>query len=573
MPAPRHALKTLLLPLLGLALMTALTLPKAASAAGEPCTITTNTPVIRGTAGTDVICAAAGDSVIYGGPGDDIIRGGDGGDLIIGGQGADTLRGEAGNDWMRGGTNRDCYDGDAGFDTASFASAMPDNSFRFTDPATGLPTLGGVSVDLNSHEVGLDPPPSCDDAVGVGLAKGEGANEEIVSIERVVGSAFPDVMEGGDNFPSTLIGGWGDDLITGLTYTTPDDTLIGENGRDRCQSNVSGSVSVVPCRDAPEGPHRPAGPVVAVDLDFVNRNQERGLVVLGAEGNQVDNLTVTRPSTSTAHVVSSTPITAGTGCTQVSATVVDCSGADLYGYVMVWGDDGGTPANRDALTIGGGWAEFTSLDVNGGPGDDLITGGASDDTLFTGQGGSDLLYGYGGRDALISEGDTIGSTADDTRRRGSDTLDAGDGDDLLVTDNACAGHTLTAGPGMDIIGFARQTNLGLPGSARGVWARLGEGSTNYQAYAIPEPGGCARSTMVPGGEILEGTDQADSYAATTRRTTSGAGKATTSSTGSVAATSSRAIPITTPSTAASETTPPTAATATTPSTATRASTC
>ncbi len=352
-----------------LMLAPALASPAPASASRADCTITTNTPIIRGTARTDIICGAAGDNLIYGGPGDDEIYGGDGGDLMIGGQGTDTLVGENGNDWMRGGTNRDCYDGGAGFDTASFASAMPNNSFRFTDPATGLPTLGGVSVDLNADTFVADPPPSCEYSVGSGRAFGEGENEELVSIERAVGSAFPDVIEGADNSASTLIGGWGDDLITGRTSGAPDDALIGENGRDRCQSNVAGRVSVVSCRDAPEGPHRPPGPIASVDYDPVNRNQERGVVVLGAEGNHVDNLTVTRPNATTVQIEATEPITAGTACVQaVSPTTVNCTGADLAGYVMIWGDDGGTPTNRDTVTIGSQFPEFTSLDLNGGPG-------------------------------------------------------------------------------------------------------------------------------------------------------------------------------------------------------------
>ncbi len=472
---------------------------RPSDAAAAPCTISSNDAVIVGTSQSDVICAGDGANVIYGGLLDDEIYGGGGNDVLIGGHGTDLLHGQTGNDVLRGGTNRDCYVGGDGTDTASFASFTPSGS-----DGSGNPSTGGVRVDLKVGSFGADPPPTCEGFDGTGVAEGEGANEELVGIENIVGSAFNDDLEAADNGSNDIRGAGGDDVLRGHSSGAVDDGLRGESGRDECRNNGV----VVQCTDGPEGSSRPAAPHAYVE----NRGADSGVVVLGRQGSDPDTLAVTRPSSTQVRIDFDEQPTATTSCPRTGALTLTCT-ISAPRYVVSWGDFG-----NDTMSIGTSGILFpieASLDVNGGPGNDVVTGGPDRDILYTGEGGADQLYGNAGTDALISEGDPVGS--------GGDYLAGGDDNDQLVTDNACAGHVLWGGNDTgtgaagDIIGFARQTTLRLPGNARGVWAQLGVGpppgqdplTTAGDAYAIPEPGGCVHSKILGGGEILEGTSQQD----------------------------------------------------------------
>lgn len=472
-----------------LLLLVAVARPDDAAAAA--CTITSNAAVIVGTSQSDVICAGDGDNVIYGGLLDDEIYGGGGNDVLIGGHGTDLLHGQTGNDVLRGGTNRDCYVGGDGNDTVSFASMTPSGR-----DGSGNPSTGGVTADLQVDSFPADPAPSCADFAGTGLANGEGANEELVGVENLVGSAFDDDLEAANTGVNDLRGGGGNDVLRGRSGGAVDDVLRGESGTDECRN----SGVVVACADAPEGASRPAAPHAYVE----SRGADSGVVVLGRQGSDPDTITITRSSSTQVRVDFDEAPTATASCPKTGTLTLTCT-ISTPRYVTAWGDFG-----NDTMSIGAAGSLFpaeASLDLNGGPGDDVLTGGPNADILFTGEGGADQLYGNAGTDALISEGDPVGS--------GGDYLAGGDDNDQLVTDNACAGHTLWGGNDTgtgasgDIIGFARQGTLRLPGSPRGVWAQLGTGATPGDAYAIPEPGGCAHSQILGGGEILEGTNQQD----------------------------------------------------------------
>lgn len=472
------------------AALAALALTAAAGTAppqadAQTCTIQSDAAVIVGTAASDVICGGDGPNVIYGGLLDDDIYGGGGNDLLIGGHGTDLMHGQLGNDVLRGGTNRDCYIGGDGDDTASFASLTPSGADAF-----GSPILSGVTADLTASSFPASPGPSCEGFTGAGVAFGEGYNEELVGIENLVGSALDDDLEAADSGANDLRGGWGDDVIRGRSAGGPsDDGLYGEVGTDECRN----AGVVVACADSPEGAHRPAGPFALVE----SRGADSGVVVMGREGVDADTLAVSRPSGSQVAVSFDEAPSATASCPLTATDTLTCT-ISTPRYVVVWGDQG-----DDSLSVGDVFPDEASIDVNGGPGSDALTGGPNRDNLFSGEGGADQLYGNGHTDALMSEGDPAGS--------GGDVLEGGAGNDQLVTDNACAGHTLWGGPDEDIVGFARQTDVG--GVSAGVRAQLGDGAVAQQAWAIDAGGaeiaGCARSSILGGGEILEGTNQND----------------------------------------------------------------
>ena len=450
-------------------------------------------PVMRGTAASDLICGDSRANLIIGGLLDDEIYGGGGADILLGGHGTDVLDGGSGSDWLRGGDGQDCYEAGVEYarttDTVSFADATPTNEVA----------VSGVVVDLSAPDAVLEGivPPSCElhgiEAPAPGRALGQGPNEELNHIDHIIGSAFDDNITAGTGRVS-ISGSFGDDVLNGVGG---DDSMWGDGGSDTCTNDSLPAT----CIDG-QGTHRYTGAYAFTE----NRGNgtDFGIVVLGAEGISNDTLEVNRSTERQLRVTASSTIGAGQNCRAVNERTVDCE-LSAARYVVVWGD-----AGDDTLTTAGDLSNegHGTLDVNGGPGNDNVTGHGSDDVLFTGEGGADRLTGNGGNDALISEGDPLDGTSN-----GADTLDGGDGDDQLVTDNACAGHTFEGGRGDDILGFARQTQVGEGPLRRGVYATLGEEQTNGRAYAhngLSSPlEGCAISITVPGIETLEGTNQYD----------------------------------------------------------------
>src|SRR5262249_7909763 len=156
------------------------------------------------------------------------------------------------------------------------------------------------------------------------------------------------------------------------------------------------------------------------------------------------------------------------------------------GYVMARGGDG-----NDRITVEDGLAPDTTVDADGGPGNDVLIGSNTiGEGLFGGEvPGSDQLIGNGGDDALISEGGSPSA--------GPDLLSGGDGNDQLASDYPCSGSTFSGGPGDDIAGFARSTI--------GISARIGGPATLTNGTC---PGGTPDS-IAPDLEILEGSRSDD----------------------------------------------------------------
>ncbi|MCV3273872.1 calcium-binding protein [Roseobacter sinensis] len=160
---------------------------------------------IRGGRGFDQITLGSGGSA-WGEQGDDLIHGSNARDFISGGDHDDDLFGWGGNDEMSGGAGDDHIDGGAGFDTASYMDAS-----------------GAVSVFLSFDG---------------GFASGGAGNDQLFSIESVVGSAFGDVISGNDAL-NTLLGGSGNDIIAGNGGT---DIIYGQAGDDDLRGGTGGDI-------------------------------------------------------------------------------------------------------------------------------------------------------------------------------------------------------------------------------------------------------------------------------------------------------------------------------------------
>lgn len=162
---------------------------------------------LTGDAGANRLAGAYGADTLRGGGGDDILTGEVDETRIadqesFGAPGNDQLYGEGGNDVLHGGLGDDLFDGGAGVDTASFERS-----------------LARVNVDLRTSGP---------------QSTGEGS-DTFVSVEKVIGSGFDDVIVGRDGDSGSLaqddrlLGRAGSDILRGGGGS---DQLDGEAGND-----------------------------------------------------------------------------------------------------------------------------------------------------------------------------------------------------------------------------------------------------------------------------------------------------------------------------------------------------
>jgi Ca2+-binding RTX toxin-like protein len=151
-----------------------------------------------------------------------------------------------------------------------------------------------------------------------------------------------------------------------------------------------------------------------------------------------DSLTVSGTRATTVKVSSvgkngaGAAITAATGCTQTSATVVTCPGATFLLATLAGGSDFLGDSTDLEVSLNGG-ANNDRLFAGSGGGS--LTGGAGDDTLKGGP-GADTERGGDGNDR-------VGGGASDT---GRDTLEGGNGFDTLDAADAVSDAKIDCGP-------------------------------------------------------------------------------------------------------------------------------
>ena len=206
--------------------------------------------VIRGLGGNDIICAGQGDDEVYGQGGADTINGEGGLDRLFGGPGRDTVNGGPQNDVISGDSGGDTLNGQAGFDQLDFsASPNPilgemngvfsgwgiDSSAgfeslvgsQFNDALSGTAAvdsingLGGDDLILNTAVIhGLDASNtflggegddtvsyansgsavnvSTDFASDSATVGHTGGTDQLIGVERIIGSDTHDTMVGSD---------------------------------------------------------------------------------------------------------------------------------------------------------------------------------------------------------------------------------------------------------------------------------------------------------------------------------------------------------------------------------------
>lgn len=158
----------------------------------------------------------SGNDQLIGSSGDNRLEGGDGNDVLTGAAGKDTLNGGNGNDLLQGGVGDDTLNSGAGNDVLR----GEDGNDTLIGTTTTATLIGGAGADLfDGNRMALVS--YAENAVGVtlsltsGLAQGGDADgDTFTRINRVLGSAFGDVLTGGadkDGFD----GGAGNDYLAG----------------------------------------------------------------------------------------------------------------------------------------------------------------------------------------------------------------------------------------------------------------------------------------------------------------------------------------------------------------------
>lgn len=192
---------------------------------------------IAGLAGNDQISGGLGNDVIVGGDGNDTISGGDGDNTLAGDAGDDVLTGGVGIDVMTGGNGNDALTGDAG-DDQLVAGAGTDTlvgdagNDRLEGGAGDDLLIGGAGADAMLGGDGFDTVTyaSAGSAVSANLGSGHGADGDWLNgVEKLIGSAFDDYLEGGFGIGGVLDGGDGNDV---LASAWANETFIGGAGAD-----------------------------------------------------------------------------------------------------------------------------------------------------------------------------------------------------------------------------------------------------------------------------------------------------------------------------------------------------
>jgi Ca2+-binding RTX toxin-like protein len=297
-------------------------------------------------------------------------------DVLTGGPGVETLSGLGGNDILDGGIGADTLSGGGGTDTVTYASRAADHPVHVT--------LGA----------GFDGNPIDDAPTG----------DILGSIEKLVGTPGPDILQGGDG-NDILDGGPGGDVIDGANGT---DTV------DYSSRSAAVAVSI----GAGSGDDGNADDGAAGSRDTVS-------AVESLTGTAFDDTLIGDGSAGTLRGLAGNDLLLG----GAGADVLDGGdGTDTASYAD---QPGGVTA-----TLGG-----TASDGDTYAGVENLTGGAGNDTL-NGDDGANVLDGGAGDDILTGNGATDafqgGDGSDDMRSKdgNSEVVDCGPGADTKVDADA-----------------------------------------------------------------------------------------------------------------------------------------
>ncbi|WP_158287655.1 calcium-binding protein [Falsiroseomonas bella] len=435
--------------------------------------------------GNDELLGETGADSLDGGPGNDLLRdhmqwsGGAGGwpgtdaDSLAGGNGADTLQSGGGADTLDGGAGADLLEMRLNEQVGAAVILLPADPLVF---AVGA--LAGASLRIRGIEALLLAGSEAADLVDSSAVSGADALAGYRGDDTLIAGAGNDTLLG-EHDNDSLSAGEGDDLLIGGTGF---DTLDGGGGNDLLRDNLPSVLD--PTADLLQGGAGADTIEAGGAGDTIDGGAGNDLLWLDLS-NETGSLSVTLAADPAAFAVGTLGgtllLVRGVEALHLAGTqagdVVDATaqiGADtLYGQ-----------GGNDILLAGGGHDSLHGGAGNdrllGMAGSDRLVGGDSNDTLV-GAGGADTLDGGQGRDLLLGgagndwlhaglsgEPTPLGADpdradggvgADTLVAYGEDTLDGGDGDDLLhwrSTNTTGAG-----GPTASLGGGAGQDTLAI----------------------------------------------------------------------------------------------------------------
>lgn len=181
---------------------------------------------VQGSAFDDVIVGNANDNILKGGDGNDIFEGLGGADIFYGGAGSDTVSYAHASDSagvvVNLYTNVSSMTGDAAGDIFNEIENITGSMFNDTLTGDAFDNIltGGLGDDTLDGGGGYDTA-NYADATGsinvnlaTGVVTGAAGNDSLVSIERVIGTAYDDTITG-SNADDLLDGGAGADILNG----------------------------------------------------------------------------------------------------------------------------------------------------------------------------------------------------------------------------------------------------------------------------------------------------------------------------------------------------------------------
>jgi Ca2+-binding RTX toxin-like protein len=332
--------------------------------------------VIDGGAGKDTLIGGSGADIIIGGDGDDFVDPKRGNDLVLLGAGDDVVV------WHPG-DGSDVIEGQAGDDTLEFTGANASENFDLS--ANG----GRIRLFRDVANIVMD----VNDVEHLDLATLGGA--DTVNVNDLKGT---------------------DMVRVNVDLAGASDPNAGDSQADSVVLHGSGGFEVVSI-GATKGVLEVEGLSAAVRVAHAEPASDRvQYVVLG-------NDDVHLLGTNKADVISiaPSPVTGVRTTVDTFPAPVDVSGG---GRLVVFGLSG-----ADTISAANGInALGTSLELDGGSGNDVITGGDGDDILIGGS-GNDLVSGGRGADLLL-----LGSGSDTAIWQpgdGSDTIEGQQGNDTL----------------------------------------------------------------------------------------------------------------------------------------------
>jgi Ca2+-binding RTX toxin-like protein len=444
----------------------------------------------------DTINVSSGDNVILGGNGTDSITSTTGNDLIAGdnakatfdstggqsiirelistddGIGAnDTINAGAGNNTIFGGFGQDGITSLGGDDNAAGdnARAVFNASGTLTSFTTTSPTVGGndtinVGDGTNILLGGLG-----NDTLTSGSGKdfilGDNGNilrtatgvlTDITTTQPDLGGI--DTINGGDG-PNIVLGGNGGDQITGGTGR---DFVIGDNGKAKL--DTTGVLTSLETTDAGiAGSHNDTINVSSSDNVILGGNGADSIT--STTGNDLiagDNAKATFDSTGGQSIIrelistddgigANDTINAGAG----NNTILGGFGRD--GITSLGGDDNVAGDNAQAVFNAAGILTFFTTTsptigdndtINAGDGRNIILGGFGADSLTSGA-GSDFIAGDHGNATLTAAGVLTDLTTTQPENGGADTINGGDGQNIVLGGNGA--DQITGGTGRDFV--------------------------------------------------------------------------------------------------------------------------